>query len=382
MHGRTVSGGGQSILNGVINIWKEKGYSSFHVVYVLRKITGEQKVGHTGTLDPEVCGVLPVCLGKATKLVGQLTDTDKRYQCTMILGKRTDTQDLTGTVLEEISSEEVRSRLQKLAEERTGSGASKGEKFYLRSLERNIDTLKPPDPEHDRGGQDQNFDMSWVIRQTLEEFQGEILQTPPMYSALKVDGVKLVDAARKGREVKRSPRPVRIYSIDDIRISEDLQTIQFNVYCSKGTYIRTLCEDAGEKLGIPACMSSLERTCASGLDRTTAITLDQAAEYARAGVLEDYLIPTDQFLRIYPAVTVRKDFVRKLIYGNQFRQEDVLQIRSGEDGSEDCSADRQIFRVYDPAGIFYALYQYDAQKTCYRCVKMFHTVSESSEHGS
>ena len=356
-------------MNGVINIWKEQGYSSFHVIYVLRKITGEQKIGHTGTLDPEVSGVLPVCIGKATKLVGQLTDTDKQYRCTLLLGKRTDTQDLTGTVLEEISGEEVRMRLKELA----------GNLPVFRKDHGNRETGIP---DEQRKSMDRSSGIQQVICETLQGFCGEILQTPPMYSALKVDGMKLVNAARRGVEVSRSPRPVTIYSIDDITVSEDLQTIRFRVDCSKGTYMRTLCEDVGQKLGIPACMSSLERTCACGLDRTTAITLDQAAEYARAGVLEEHLIPADHFLMVYPAIVVRDEFVRKLVYGNLFGQKEILMIRDpsadeSDPVSSDRPADRQIFRVYDQDGTFYALYQYDAGKECYRCVKMFLSETEA-----
>jgi len=192
------------------------------------------------------------------------------------------------------------------------------------------------------------------------------MQVPPMYSALKVGGMKLVNAARKGIEVKRTPRKVRIYSIDGINISPDLTLAEFEVKCSKGTYIRTLCQDAGEKLGIPACMYSLERTCAAGLGLDTAITLDQARSYAQQGILEKYVIPADSFLKIYPEIIIRDDMKKKVLYGNYFRKTDILNSSGEED-----TVPGQTYRVYSSEGVFYALYQYDAKKKCFVCIKMF-----------
>lgn len=313
-------------MNGVINIYKEAGYSSFHVVYELRKLTKEQKVGHTGTLDPQVCGVLPVCIGKATKLVGQLTDTDKTYSCTMFLGKSTDTQDFQGKTIREADSGQVERIL-------TEGGTS--------------------DP-YDR------------ICEVLGGFVGNIMQTPPMFSALKVGGMKLVNAARKGMEVERKPRSITIHSIDNIHQSEDLRYVSFDVNCSKGTYIRTLCHDVGEKLGIPACMYELERIRAAGLGKDSAITLEQARQFSDRGVLSDYLIPTDRFLENYPSVLIRDQIKNKVIYGNYFREDDTdMTLRSAG------SYEEGIYRVYDLDGEFYALYRFDAAERMFKCVKMF-----------
>ena len=341
-------------MNGVINIYKERGCTSFHLVYELRKITGEQKVGHTGTLDPNVTGVLPICLGKSTKLVGQLTDTDKTYHCRMLLGKRTDTQDLTGQLLEEMDPEQVKK------------------------------ILKTSDK----------------FEEAILHFVGDIEQLPPMYSALKVDGVKLVDAARRGVEIERKSRVVTVYAIRDIQVAEDLMTAEFTVECSKGTYIRTLCEDIGKYLGIPACMEDLERTCASGLDLSSALTLDQVKAFAQEGTLEEHLIPPDTFLQIYPQVMIRDEFKKHLVYGNYIYRRDLILTDEAENGDmpdtensnmpgtengdmpdgekteKICGQDikfapDQIYRVYDSSGEFYALYQYSLPEDCLKCVKMF-----------
>ncbi len=337
-------------MNGVINIYKEKGYSSFHAVYVIRKLTGEKKVGHTGTLDPDVTGVLPICIGKATKLVGQLTDTDKTYRCRMMFGKYTDTQDMSGQVLEELSDDEVRSRLQALAREPQQN--DRGERSEAESISETI-----------------IGSMKHVIIDSILSFEGEIMQLPPMYSALKVDGVKLVNAARKGVEIAREKRAVTIYRIYDISVSDDLIFADFTVHCSKGTYVRTLCEDIGRRLNIPACMYSLERICASGLDLSTAITLDQAAEYAAAGTLEDHMIPADTFLEIYDSAVVKNDSVRKLVYGNYMYRDDITDA-----AFMNTAADGQIYRIYDEAGEFYALYKYSGRDDCLKCVKMFRDI--------
>ena len=316
-------------MNGVINIYKEKGYTSFHAVYVIRKLTGEQKVGHTGTLDPDVTGVLPVCIGKATKLVGQLTDTDKTYRCIMQFGIRTDTQDISGNILESISEEDIRSRIK---------GITDG-------------------------------DAKKLIEETIMSFTGETEQIPPMFSALKIDGMKLVNAARKGVEVERQPRKVTIYSIEDISIADNLLSAGFTVSCSKGTYIRTLCEDIGRKIGVPACMASLERTKAAGLDISTAVTLEEAEKACAEGRLEAMIMPPDRFLLEYPAVTVTDDAVNRLIYGNYLYGKDIDPDEY--DRVRPFDRDGCIFRIYDRQGQFYALYRSDKKAGCIKCVKMF-----------
>ena len=194
------------MLSGIINVYKEKGYTSFDVVAKLRGILKIKKIGHTGTLDPDAEGVLPVCLGKATKVCGLLTDKDKEYETVLLLGTTTDTQDVSGAVLEQKAV------------------AVSGQQ----------------------------------VKEAIMSFVGDYLQTPPMYSALKVDGKKLCDLARAGVTVERKPRPVRILSITILEIT--LPRVRMRVECSKGTYIRTLCQDIGERLGCGGCMETLLRT--------------------------------------------------------------------------------------------------------------------------
>ena len=303
-------------MNGVINIYKEKGCTSFSAAARLRKITGERKTGHTGTLDPDACGVLPVCLGKATKLVGLLADTDKEYRTQMIFGTATDTLDISGTVLKKMDLAEAVRRLE--------------------SKEKIIDAIK--------------------------SFEGDIYQLPPMYSAVKVGGVKLVDAARKGQEIERKPRPVTIYGIPDIEIADDLLSAAFTVNCSKGTYIRTLCADIGGRLGVPACMKELERTRACGFSLEGSHTLSEVEEYKEAGRLGELIIPADSLLTEYAALTVGKEAVKRLVFGNFMYFEDFIPDQKLKIPGT--------YRIYDENGMFYGLYKYNEGERFYRCRKM------------
>ena len=197
----------ENIYNGIINIFKEKGFTSHDVVAKMRGILKQKKIGHSGTLDPDATGVLPVLLGNATVLSDMLTDKSKEYEAVMLLGVSTDTQDITGKILEKRDTSNL------------------------------------------------NKDM---VKEIILSFLGEYMQLPPMYSALKVGGKKLVDLAREGKEVKREPRAVYIFDIDIMDIS--LPEVKFKAKVSKGTYIRTLCHDIGEKLSVGGCMESLIRT--------------------------------------------------------------------------------------------------------------------------
>ncbi len=309
--------------NGVINVYKEKGMTSFSVVYKIRKITGEKKVGHTGTLDPDAYGVLPVCIGKATKLVDLLMDTDKQYKAVMILGKSTDTLDVSGNVLKEVSISEVKEKVL--------------EKF--------------PDG-----------DFKSNIKNAFNEFLGEINQIPPMYSAIKINGVKLVDAARKGKEIERKERKVNIYSYENIEVFDDFIHVSFTVNCSKGTYIRTLCEDIGNFFSLPACLESLERTKASNLDKESALSIDEIAALSKEGKLEDYIIPTDVFLKKYPKAKVSPSAIKKIEFGNWLSKSEVIC---------NLESDEKIYRMYDNDDKFYALYKFDISDNYFKCEKMF-----------
>ena len=223
-------------MNGIINVKKEKGFTSHDVVAKLRGILHFKKIGHTGTLDPDATGVLPVCIGKATKVVDLLTEKDKTYIAGVKLGVKTDTLDMTGTVLE----------------------------------------TRPVTCTGDE------------LEQCLKSFEGDIEQVPPMYSAVKVNGRKLYEYARAGEEVERPVRQVTIYEFtrtSEISYEESLARFRFRVKCSKGTYIRTLSVDLGQKLGYAAHMSHLTRTSAAGLSLEDALTLEEVAEKVGQGDL-------------------------------------------------------------------------------------------------
>ena len=242
------------MLNGIINIYKEEGYTPFDVVAVLRGILKIRKIGHTGTLDPLARGVLPVCLGNGTKLCDMLTDRTKTYEAVMLLGTSTDTEDTSGKVLE---TKEV------------------------------------------------NVSKEEVI-EAVNSFVGDYDQVPPMYSALKVDGKKLYELARQGVVIERKPRRIHINSIEITDIN--LPYVTMNIDCSKGTYIRSLCRDIGDKLGCGGCMDKLTRTRVGGFEINDAYTLAQVEEIAKAGRIEDILLSVEEAFDIYDCLKVKKEY--------------------------------------------------------------------------
>ena len=298
------------MIHGVININKEKGYTSHDVVAKLRGIVGQKKIGHTGTLDPDATGVLPVCLGKATKLCDMLTDKSKTYETIMLLGKTTDTQDISGSVLSESSVE--------------------------------------------------NIDED-AVKKCIGEFVGDYLQVPPMYSALKVNGKKLYELARQGIEVERKARPVVIHEIKILEIA--LPRVRMEVSCSKGTYIRTLCHDIGLKLGCGACMEELIRTKVSCFAISDSLTLGQVQELKEAGKIEEILVPIDAMFSEYEAVTLKKEFASFAYNGNLFFPKHIHEKLELVDGKN--------VRVYDEDGRFIAIYAFDKTKRTFQIVKMF-----------
>lgn len=311
------------MINGILNIYKEKGYTSHDVVARLRGIVGQKKIGHTGTLDPDAEGVLPVCLGRATKVCDLLTDKDKTYEAVLLLGKTTDTQDITGVVLEECDPSEI-----------TEETAEK----------------------------------------CINSFIGEYDQIPPMYSALKVNGKKLYELAREGKVVERKSRKVQIY---DIRIKEmDLPRIRMEVFCSKGTYIRTLCNDIGEALGVGGCMESLLRTKVSRFELKDSKKLSDIEKAKEEGKLEEVLLPLDEVFAEYPKIIVTGRPAQLAYNGNPFSKEAVKNLfLPGEDRMRtDFSTvlpEYKKYRVYDGQGRFIAIYHYQKQKQLFRIEKMF-----------
>ena len=296
--------------NGIINVYKEKGYTSFDVVARMRGICGQKKIGHTGTLDPDAEGVLPVCLGKATKVCDMLTDSDKVYRAVMQLGVETDTQDMTGTILKEA----------------------------------------------DTSGLAEQYVMGAVM-----QFEGEIFQVPPMYSVLKVNGKKLCDLARAGVTVERKARPVTIYKIFVENI--ELPYVTMTVSCSKGTYIRTLCHDIGAKLGCGAAMKSLVRLQAAGYRIEDAYKLDALQEFSESGTLKDAVTPIERVFEVYPVLTAKPEFDIMLKNGNKMALQQFQEMIKPE-------LEMKV-RVRMSDGRFAAVYEYREDLGLFRPLKMF-----------
>ena len=249
-------------MNAVINVYKEKGYTSFDVVAKLRGILHMKKIGHTGTLDPMAEGVLPVCVGSATKLCEMLTDHDKVYETVMHLGVVTDTQDATGNVLEENN---------------------------------------PCVTEEN-------------IRSAVGAMVGGYEQMPPMYSAKKVNGRKLYDMARKGETVERKKTPVMIYDIEITAI--DMPRVYMRVSCGKGTYIRTLCHDIGAILGCGAMMEELRRTVVGEFEIADALKLNEIEELVRSGEIEKRVIQVEDVFGEYPKWIAPEPMYKAVRNGN------------------------------------------------------------------
>ncbi|MCM1117852.1 MAG: tRNA pseudouridine(55) synthase TruB [bacterium] len=295
--------------HGIIIVYKERGYTSHDVVAKLRGICGQKKIGHTGTLDPEATGVLPVCLGSGTKLCDMLTDKDKEYEAVLRLGVRTDTQDMTGSVLDR----------------------------------------HPVDASEER------------VREVVLSFQGGYWQLPPMYSALKVNGRKLYELAREGREVERQAREVQIPEIEIQGI--DLPLVKLRVVCSKGTYIRTLCADIGEKLGCGGAMESLVRTRVGGFGLEDAYTLEQIQAFKDQGRLAEIIAPVESVFGSCPVIHVREDMERFLNNGNALAVEQTVERERHASG--------RWVRVCRLDGSFAGIYAYDEGRGRYQPVKMF-----------
>lgn len=262
-------------MNGVIIIDKPTGKTSHDMVGFIRKLYNTRKVGHTGTLDPEATGVLPICVGNATKACELLTNATKAYSAQLVLGMTTDTLDAEGTIL----------------------------------------TEQPVNVSEEQ------------IKNAVFSFIGEIEQTPPMYSAIKQNGKKLYELARQGINVERKKRKVTIFDIKITHINTDEGTVNIDVTCSKGTYIRTLCDDIGMKLGCGAYMNTLRRTASGNFRIEDSHTLEELSGITDEKVLESLLIPTDRLFSMYDKITVndrQKNFilngVRVRHYGLQENQ--------------------------------------------------------------
>ncbi len=288
--------------SGIINVYKEPGYTSFDVVARLRGILRIKKIGHTGTLDPMATGVLPVCIGKATKVCGLLTDKDKSYRATMLLGTTTDTLDTSGTVISE-------SPINVTAEQ---------------------------------------------VQEALLSFLGESMQLPPMYSALKVDGKRLYELAREGREVERKLRPINVSSIEIHSIN--LPYVSFSLTCSKGTYVRSIIADAGEKLGCGACMSALERVRVSAFCVEEALKLSEIEALVESGDIEQAILPIDQIFEEYFPATAILDVTKRLENGGDIFISELEEPWRQTYGKDLDKLSEKGFRVYAADGRFVGLF--------------------------
>ncbi len=294
-------------MNGILNIYKERGFTSHDVVAKLRGICRQKKIGHTGTLDPQAEGVLPVCLGNATKLCDLLTDKSKVYEAVLLLGKTTDTQDAFGTVLTE-------------------------EKVSVTEA---------------------------AVTATIQSFVGEYDQIPPMYSALKVNGKKLYELARQGIEIERQARRVSIAEITILEMC--LPRVKMRVSCSKGTYIRTLCHDIGQQLHTGGIMESLLRTRVGMFALENSLRLSEIEELMAQGIMEQALIKTDAIFEEYERVFTKPETDRLLYNGNIFL----------ESGASYIPREWEFVRVYDSKGVFAGVYEYEKCRGCFKPYKMF-----------
>lgn len=282
-------------MQGVINIFKNSKMTSFDVVRKVKKIAHEKKVGHTGTLDPEAVGVLPVCLGKATKIIDYIMKAPKTYKVTFKLGLKTTTYDLEGDIVDK----------------------------------KDISNIKEDD-----------------ILKVINSFVGTYNQIPPMYSAIKKNGIRLYELARQGIEIEREGRNITIYEIKDINIK--LPEITMTVTCSKGTYIRSLCYDIGEKLKVYGTMVNLRRIATSTFKEEDSINIDDLTEEN----IKDYLIPIEKALDSYPKVRINNKFKNLLINGAKVYDKRLLK---------ENIENNILYRVYDEEDLFIGLGKKDEE---------------------
>lgn len=288
-------------LDGILPVWKPEGFTSHDVVAKVRGILGIKRIGHTGTLDPQVTGVLPLCIGRATRMVEYIQELPKEYEAKLTIGLSTDTEDMTGNVLEEVSQVQLDEAL---------------------------------------------------VREVLSRFIGEIEQIPPMFSAVKVDGKRLYELAREGKEIERKSRKVTIHQLEILHM--DLQQkhpeIHFRASCSKGTYIRTLCVDIGKALGYPAVMKSLIRTSTGSIRQEQCLTFDQIKELKALGVLQDRMIPMDQAISHIPSVDLTE---QEAVNAQQGKRIPLSADRiAGVTGSQ------TLLRAYSPDQRFLGLFEW------------------------
>ncbi|EXG83087.1 tRNA pseudouridine(55) synthase TruB [Saccharibacillus sacchari] len=298
--------------DGVLPVHKPAGMTSHDVVAKCRRLLQMKRIGHTGTLDPSVTGVLPLCLGRATRMVEYLQEMPKEYRAVLKFGIATDTEDLTGTIIEELPE----------------TGITEAQ-----------------------------------VREALADFIGPIMQTPPMYSAIKVDGKRLYELAREGKTVERKAREVVIHELEVTGFEEgDQPEVSLRVLCSKGTYIRTLCVDLGAKLGVPSTMAKLERTLSAGIGLDGCLTFEEIAERMEAGTLADTLVRADKAAVHMPEHKVDERRLENALRGQKLSSWAVLPSAEGL---------QKEFRLYTPDDRFIGIYRWDEEVGKVVPVKVF-----------
>ncbi|UVI32545.1 tRNA pseudouridine(55) synthase TruB [Paenibacillus spongiae] len=301
-------------MDGILAVWKPAGWTSHDVVAKVRRIVRVKRIGHTGTLDPQVTGVLPLCIGRSTRVVEYVQERPKAYEAVLQLGIATDTEDLTGTVVQELAEVHV---------------------------------------------------TEAEIRRVLESFVGQIDQIPPMYSAVRVDGKRLYELAREGQVIDRKSRKVTIHELN--LLSADLDKphpkIRFSVVCSKGTYIRTLCVDIGEALGLPAAMAELVRTMSGGFKKEHCLTLEQIEELHASGELEERLLPAETAVDHFPRGNVSLATAKHAFQGKHIAMDRV-------DMKQPIDAEGLV-RLFAEDGMFLGLFEFDAKSDSLKPVKVF-----------
>ncbi len=305
-------------MDGILNICKQEGPTSFRIVNLVRHLTGVKKAGHAGTLDPAASGVLPVCLGRATRVTEYIMEYPKAYRTEVEFGKTTDTFDREGSILSETDPSGI-------------------------TLDR--------------------------IEAALVQFRGEIRQKPPLYSALKRDGQPLYKLARAGQDVEIESRMVHVYSVDIIDWHHPVVTL--DIVCGRGTYIRSLAHDLGQVTGCGACMKSLVRTKYGPFRIEEAVTIPVLEQAVQAGYWQEYLFPPDTVLQHLKAATVKEEVVAGLKNGHYFSGDNVETPNRSDDEVQEGNALDLRFRVYAPDGTFIGIYRHDPEAGLYTPVKVF-----------
>lgn len=302
------------MMDGILAVWKPAGWTSHDVVAKARRLLRVKRIGHTGTLDPEVTGVLPLCIGRSTRMVEYLQERPKAYEAVLQLGIATDTEDLTGNVIAEV-------------------------------------------PEVVIATED--------IQRVLASFVGVIDQTPPMYSAVKVDGKRLYELAREGQVIERKSRQVTIHKLElkELELDVPHPRIAFSVTCSKGTYIRTLCVDIGKALGVPAAMAELTRTMSAGFTEESCLTLEEIERLQGSGELEGRLIPADRALDYLPRGKVDMETAKQAFQGKRIPLHLVDGLPSGKLD--------ELVRLYAEDGLFLGLFEAEESAGVLKPVKVF-----------